>query len=142
MNRTSHQYRNKHRQALHVAQCLRNMYAICKTRCANCGDPYGLTCPGCTFGAGVGILELLEKKLKKIDPEAFKDVQAPYDVPTHFEKNEFTTLATNLALSAAATEIYLYLKQHAIDLDDDFEFNAYFHPFTKEKFNELSETKE
>ena len=142
MSRISHQHRNKHQQALRVAQCLRNMYAICKTRCANCGDSYGLTCPGCTFGAGVGIMELVEKKLKNIDPEAFNDIHVPYDSPTHFERNEFTTLATDLALSAAATEIYLYLKQHSIDLDDNFEFNAYFHPFIKEMFNELSETKE
>lgn len=142
MNRTLRQYHIKHQQALRVAQCLRIMYAICKTRCKNCGDPYGLTCPGCTFGAGVGILELLEKKLKIIDPEAFKDLHVPYDSPTHFERNEFTTLATDLALSAAATEIYLYLKQHSIDLDDDFEFNAYFHPFIKEMFDKFSETEE
>lgn len=141
-SRTSYQYRYRHQQALRVAQCLRNMYAICKTRCVNCGDPYGLTCPGCTFGAGVGILEWLEEKLKQIDPDAFKDIHAPYDVPTHFEKNEFTTLTTNLALSAAATEIYLYLKQHNIDLDDNFEFKAYFHPFIKEMFNEPSDKKE
>lgn len=126
----------RHKQALRVAQCLRNMYVICETRCRGCGDPYGMTCPGCTFGAGVGILEWLEEKLKRIDPEAFKDVHVPYDVPTRFEKNEFTTLTTDLALSAAATEIYLYLKQYAIDLDDNSEFNVFFHPFIKKMFNE------
>ena len=133
--------RRTHQRAVYVAECFKNMFEICRTRCANCGDLYGAGCMGCTFGAGVGILELLFEKFSKIAPEAANEVMpaghgnrdSDFRHPL-FAKDDFTTFTTNLALSAAATEIYLFLKDHGEEWGDDYEFNAYFKPFMTEYF--------